>query len=367
MPNFTLPIKPPIDGPYKWDKFGVVRPLSIDPSGKPHTGVDLRSKTSHDVFAIEDGRVVVSTDADGSHIAIDHNGGYRSIYAHLIERLPPVGTYIKKGQKIGVYGKIGLSTGAHLHFMIRKNGVVIDPEPLIFNSNNQNIMSPQELLNLLRKEKVDLTNITNGQDWGGRLQGLINAGDTEKFYSELSDILRWSQNKVEYIDNPKLTEVQEEVKELKQKNENLRAMLKSQEEIRQEENGQLKQALEEKTEKLNKIETDRMRVYNLLKECEDKLSEYESTEGFVDNSNNSENSSTKPIWKSKKVWVAGFSVLSMLAVNQGWLSAEGAQEITNEALAILEEIGVLGIGAVGAAYMIGQSQIDKAHIENNKK
>jgi hypothetical protein len=364
MPNFTLPIKPPIDGPYKWDKFGVVRPLSIDPSGKPHTGVDLRSKTSHDVFAVDDGRVVVNTNAMGSYIAIDHDGGYRSIYVHLVQRLVTVGAHVKKGQRIGVYGVIGVSTGAHLHFMIRKNGAVIDPEPLIFNSNNQNIMSPQELLNTLRKEKVDLTNITNGQDWGGRLQGLINAGDTEKFYSELSDILRWSQNKVEYIDDPRLKEKIEELEtQLAEAPETSIEDL----EAKQEEIDHLKQALEEKTEKLNKIETDRMRVYNLLKECEDKLEECENKEEFADNSENLENSSTKPIWKSKKVWVAGFSVLSMVAVNQGWLSAEGAQEITNEALTILEEVGVIGIGAVGAAYVLGQSQVDKAYIEKEKQ
>jgi hypothetical protein len=258
MPHFTLPIKPPIDGPYKWDKFGVVRPLSIDPSGRPHDGVDLRSKTSHDVFAVEDGRVVVNTNAMGSYIAIDHDGGYRSIYVHLVQRLVSVGAHVKKGQKIGVYGVIGVSTGAHLHFMVRKNGAVIDPEPLIFNSNNQNIMSPQELLNLLREEKVDLTNITNGQDWGGRLQGLINAGDTEKFYSELSDILRWSQNKVEYVDDPNQLDEAPEVEVAEQLDAN------------QEEIDQLKQALDDQTQKLNKIETDRMRVYNQLQELESK-------------------------------------------------------------------------------------------------
>jgi hypothetical protein len=276
MPNFTLPVKPPIDGPYKWDKFGVVRPLDIDPRGKPHDGLDLRSKTSHDVFAVDDGRVVVNTDAMGSYIAIDHDGGYRSIYAHLIERLPPVGTYIKKGQKIGVYGVIGLSTGAHLHFMIRKNGVAIDPEPLIFNSNNQNIMSPQELLNTLRKEKVDLTNIKNGQDWGGRLQGLINEGKIDSFYSELFDILKWSQNKVEYIDDPRLKEKIEELEV--QLAEAPQASIKDLE-AKQEEIDQLKQALDEKTQELNKIETDRMRVYNQLQELENKP-EPKSTEKF---------------------------------------------------------------------------------------
>lgn len=267
MPNFTLPIKQPIDGPYKWDKFGVVRPLSIDPTGRPHDGVDLRSKTSHDVFAVEDGRVVVNTDAHGSYIAIDHDDGYRSIYVHLIERLNPVGTYVKKGQKIGVYGVIGLSTGAHLHFMIRKNGVAIDPEPLIFN-NNQNIMSPQELLNTLRKEKVDLTNVKNGQDWNGRLQGLINAGDTEKFYSELFDILKWSQNKREIIDNPELVgKIEELEKKLAEAPES--AVVEQLQGLN-EEIDQLKQSLEQKNEELEKLDADRLRAYNLLQEAENK-------------------------------------------------------------------------------------------------
>jgi hypothetical protein len=255
MPHFTLPIKFPIDGPYKWDKFGVVRPLSIDPSRRPHDGVDLRSKTSHDVFAVEDGRVVVNTSAMGSYIAIDHDGGYRSIYVHLVQRLVSVGAPVKKGQKIGVYGVIGLSTGAHLHFMVRKNGVAIDPEPLIFNSNNNNSMSEKEqAINVIKELEP-----TNGQTRTKRIIDAINTNDWSYFAFEYAVIQKG------------LTKSKEDINELESKlAEAPESAVVEQLEAKQEEIDQLKQALDDQTQKLNKIETDRMRVYNHIQDLESK-------------------------------------------------------------------------------------------------
>jgi hypothetical protein len=216
------------------------------------------------------------------------------------------------------------------------------------NPLNSNIMSEKEqAINVIKELEP-----TNGELRTKRIIDAIKTNDWSYFAFEYAVIQKG------------LTKSKEDINELESKLAEAPEVSIRDLEAKQEEINQLKQALDKKTQELNKTETDRIRVYNLLKECEDELGECENKEEFADNS---ENSSTKPIWKSKKVWVAGFSVLSMVAVNQGWLSAEGAQEITNEALAILEEIGVLGIGAVGAAYMIGQSQIDKAHIENSKK
>ncbi|NUQ73623.1 MAG: peptidoglycan DD-metalloendopeptidase family protein [Polyangiaceae bacterium] len=66
----------------------------------------------------------------GRWIEIDHGNGYRSRYAHLNSQLVSVGQSVNKGQKIGTVGNTGGSTGPHLHYEVRKNGVAIKP---VFN------------------------------------------------------------------------------------------------------------------------------------------------------------------------------------------------------------------------------------------
>ncbi|WP_348652872.1 peptidoglycan DD-metalloendopeptidase family protein [Polyangium sp. y55x31] len=66
----------------------------------------------------------------GRWIEIDHGNGYRSRYAHLNSQLVSVGQSVSKGQKIGTVGSTGGSTGPHLHYEVRRNGVAIRP---VFN------------------------------------------------------------------------------------------------------------------------------------------------------------------------------------------------------------------------------------------
>ncbi|WP_211365306.1 M23 family metallopeptidase [Polyangium fumosum] len=68
----------------------------------------------------------------GRWIEIDHGNGYRSRYAHLNSQLVSVGQSVSKGQKIGTVGNTGGSTGAHLHYEVRRNGIAIRP---VFNGS----------------------------------------------------------------------------------------------------------------------------------------------------------------------------------------------------------------------------------------
>lgn len=69
----------------------------------------------------------------GWGVRLDSPEGYSTLYFHMRERSPlvKVGDRVSAGQPIGHVGATGLATGPHLHFMLRVNGVDVDPVPYI--------------------------------------------------------------------------------------------------------------------------------------------------------------------------------------------------------------------------------------------
>jgi murein DD-endopeptidase MepM/ murein hydrolase activator NlpD len=95
-----------------------------------HLALDIARAVGTPVKAADNGYVVVagwSNDGYGNHIVIDHGNGYQTLYAHLNRIYVKVGTSVGKGTEIGQMGSSGRSTGPHLHFEIRKNGVRLNP------------------------------------------------------------------------------------------------------------------------------------------------------------------------------------------------------------------------------------------------
>ena len=70
-----------------------------------------------------------SSGAYGKLIIIEHPGNYRTYYAHLsnFNNELLVGNAIRRGMEIGYVGSTGRSTGPHLHYELRKNGIYVDP------------------------------------------------------------------------------------------------------------------------------------------------------------------------------------------------------------------------------------------------
>jgi len=104
-----------------------------------HTGTDYNVPVGTPVTAAMAG-VVSSTDlgADyGMAVMVDHPGGYQTIYAHLSEKDAKVGQTVAKGQRLGKSGNSGNSTGAHLHFEVRKGkNNPVNPDTLLSGSND---------------------------------------------------------------------------------------------------------------------------------------------------------------------------------------------------------------------------------------
>lgn len=94
-----------------------------------HTGIDLRAKEGTRIAAAAAGTVLQTGQGDyiGKFVIVGHKEGYTTVYGHCSEILTAAGRIVKKGEIIAKSGQTGRTTGPHLHFEIRRNGVPQDP------------------------------------------------------------------------------------------------------------------------------------------------------------------------------------------------------------------------------------------------
>ena len=108
----------------------------IDPYSddrKMHEGLDVATPHGQPVDAPSDG-VVVFNGVEGGYgkvLVIDHGYGVKTRYGHLSETFVRVGDHVKRGDKIGAVGNTGKSTGPHLHYEVRVNGIPENPRKFI--------------------------------------------------------------------------------------------------------------------------------------------------------------------------------------------------------------------------------------------
>ncbi len=100
---------------------------------KAHLGVDYAAPTGTPAQTVGDGVVefVGVQGGFGNMIIVRHDSNHSTVYAHLSRILVRAGQTVQKGQIIGAVGSTGWSTGPHLHFEFRVNGVHVDPEKVI--------------------------------------------------------------------------------------------------------------------------------------------------------------------------------------------------------------------------------------------
>ncbi len=97
-----------------------------------HDGVDLAAPQGTPLLAASDGTVVAAGWCNcglGYYVELDHGDGVHSIYGHMAAQPSvKVGDTVSRGDQIGQVGSTGLSTGPHVHFMVREDGVTVDPK-----------------------------------------------------------------------------------------------------------------------------------------------------------------------------------------------------------------------------------------------
>ncbi len=100
-----------------------------------HEGIDIACEVGTHVHATGDGVVVYvgRRGGYGNAVEIDNGFGYTTLFGHLERPLVHDGEKVKRGQVIALSGDTGLSTGPHVHYEVRKNGLPVDPSQYFFN------------------------------------------------------------------------------------------------------------------------------------------------------------------------------------------------------------------------------------------
>ncbi|HOP10378.1 MAG TPA: M23 family metallopeptidase [Oscillospiraceae bacterium] len=95
-----------------------------------HTGTDIAANSGTAIYAAAAGKVIERgySDVWGYYMLIQHSDSTQTFYAHCKKLLKSKGASVKSGEKIATVGSTGWSTGPHLHFEVRINGVYVDPE-----------------------------------------------------------------------------------------------------------------------------------------------------------------------------------------------------------------------------------------------
>jgi len=136
----SIPNGVPIQGIRVTDRFGM-RFHPIHKKRIKHNGIDYKANVGTPIYATADGVVEYAgyhkQSGFGNLIILQHSLGFKTYYAHNSKLKVKSGSFVSKGQLIGLSGNTGVSTGPHLHYEVRRLFTPIDPEPfLAWNISN---------------------------------------------------------------------------------------------------------------------------------------------------------------------------------------------------------------------------------------
>jgi murein DD-endopeptidase MepM/ murein hydrolase activator NlpD len=100
-----------------------------------HRGLDIANRSGTPIIAPADGLVTYAGRKGlmGKMVTIDHGFGMVTRYGHLKKILKKKGKRVKRGETIALMGNTGRSTGPHVHYEVRLNGVAVNPMNYFLN------------------------------------------------------------------------------------------------------------------------------------------------------------------------------------------------------------------------------------------
>lgn len=129
-----------------------------------HKGIDIAAPRGTPIVSSAPGRVTrvgSQQKGYGNYVYVDHGNGVETRYAHLDTSTVQVGDRLEAGQQLGTMGSTGTSTGNHLHFEVRKNGIPVDPMTVIDKSPSNftpipppPVKTPPEIKQEIEQQKI---------------------------------------------------------------------------------------------------------------------------------------------------------------------------------------------------------------------
>ncbi|MEP5937801.1 MAG: M23 family metallopeptidase [Erythrobacter sp.] len=137
-PAISIPSQMPLQGARLTSDYGM-RTHPVLGKRRKHNGIDLAAPTGTPVYATADGIVGKAQwfSSYGLYIRVDHGADLETRYAHLSRLAVASGERVKKGDVIGYVGSTGRSTGPHLHYEVRIDGVPVNPIPYMIETEAQ--------------------------------------------------------------------------------------------------------------------------------------------------------------------------------------------------------------------------------------
>jgi murein DD-endopeptidase MepM/ murein hydrolase activator NlpD len=126
----SIPSRAPIEGLTMTSNFGM-RVHPVLGGMRAHKGIDLSSPVGTPIYATADGVVGKAAwfGGYGLYVQLEHGNDLETRYGHMSRLNVAEGQHIHKGDVIGFVGTTGRSTGPHLHYEVRVNGVAVNPLP----------------------------------------------------------------------------------------------------------------------------------------------------------------------------------------------------------------------------------------------
>lgn len=94
-----------------------------------HKGIDIATSSGTPIWAAADGKVITAaySSSAGNYVMISHGNRLYTVYMHCSRLAVKEGDVVKRKQVIAYVGSTGISTGAHLHFGVSKDGSYVNP------------------------------------------------------------------------------------------------------------------------------------------------------------------------------------------------------------------------------------------------
>ena len=173
-------IRSPIPFGRVTSRFTMRRKHPVDGVVRPHLGVDLAAPRGTPVMATAEGRVVYigRKGGFGKTVILQHHGGYKTYYGHLngYKKGLKKGSTVQQKDIIAYVGSTGVSTGPHLDYRIKYNGVFRNPFGIKFKAKT--VLKDDELASFLQSSS-DIAKLFN-TDTGEKTLQVKNITLTEK-------------------------------------------------------------------------------------------------------------------------------------------------------------------------------------------